>query len=229
MIFNHESPAFQEIWDKNTKRRKRNKYNGAYYYSKEICELMIPRIETDRNWFTVHVQGIMKNHSIVFIHEMFKYERYNDLKDYNDLVLVISHLHQYEHVKDLGKVIWLPMSVDTKYLEQFKAPKTKDVAYIGRSDKLKGLTLPQGIDYICDMPREQLLKEMAKYKQVYAVDRTAIEAMYLGCKVLPFDPRYPDPETTWFVLDSRQAAKMLQLQLCELKWKEAEAQENSSL
>ena len=59
------------------------------------------------------------------------------------------------------------------------------------------------------MDHDKLLKEMGKYKQVYAVGRTAIEAKILGCEVLPYDPRFPDP-CVWRILDNKDAAKILQ-------------------
>jgi hypothetical protein len=59
------------------------------------------------------------------------------------------------------------------------------------------------------MEHDELLREMAKYRRVYAVGRTAIEAKILGCEVLPYDQRFPDP-SIWKVLDSMDAAKMLQ-------------------
>ena len=59
------------------------------------------------------------------------------------------------------------------------------------------------------MEHEELLKEMGKYKQVYAVGRTAIEAKILGCEVLPYDPRFPDPNV-WVILDNKDAAMILQ-------------------
>ena len=57
-----------------------------------------------------------------------------------------------------------------------------------------------------------LLAEMAKYKRVYAVGRSAIEAKILGCKVMPYDERFPDPGR-WQILDTRDAARMLQNKL----------------
>ena len=53
---------------------------------------------------------------------------------------------------------------------------------------------------------------MAEYEQIYAVGRTAIEAKILGCEVLPYDVRYPDPRM-WKVIDNKDAAKLLQKKL----------------
>ena len=95
---------------------------------------------------------------------------------------------------------------------QYARPKTKKTAFVGRRAKRKNVELPEGIDYLEGMPRTKLLPAMAEYEEVYAVGRTAIEAKALGCKILPYDPRFPDPEI-WKVLDNREAARILQEQL----------------
>ena len=59
------------------------------------------------------------------------------------------------------------------------------------------------------MKRQDMLPIMARYRRAYAVGRTAIEARILGCDVLPYDPRFPDP-SVWKVVDNREAAAMLQ-------------------
>ena len=58
------------------------------------------------------------------------------------------------------------------------------------------------------MDRKNLLAKMASYRKVYAVGRTAIEARALGCEILPYDPRYPDP-SIWQVIDNKEAARIL--------------------
>lgn len=50
---------------------------------------------------------------------------------------------------------------------------------------------------------------VAKYRNALAVGRCAIEAMVLGCEILPYDRRCPDP-SIWRVVDNREAAQMLQ-------------------
>lgn len=110
-------------------------------------------------------------------------------------------------------MLHLPLSIDTAYVKQFRVEeKTKKVAFAGRKNKTIFGNLPDGIDYLCDMKREDLLRKMAQYEQIYAVGRTAIEAKVLGCEVLPYDVRYPNPEM-WRVMDNRDAAKLLQEKL----------------
>ena len=47
---------------------------------------------------------------------------------------------------------------------------------------------------------------------MYAVGRSAIEAKCLGCRIKPYDKRFPDPRI-WKVVDNKDAAKILQREL----------------
>ena len=68
---------------------------------------------------------------------------------------------------------------------------------------------------VCDLPREEMLARIARYKKCYAVGRTAIEAKILGCEILPYDPRFPDP-SIWKVFTYDDAVKLLQKKLDEI-------------
>ena len=68
------------------------------------------------------------------------------------------------------------------------------------------------MDVLCDMPQSELLREMAKYKTIYASGRTALQAKVLGCEVLPHETNFPDSRF-WKVVDNFEAAKILQNQL----------------
>lgn len=206
MIIDHNNIDYQA----KIKKIGRGKHNGAYYYSKEIVERIIPSIKTDRNWITVNI-GSGLDHSIVFIHNNKKPENYEHLAKYKDVILVCGVRETMEKVKHLGKPIYLPLSVNVSEVERYKTRKTKDAAFVGRRTKRTD-TLPRGIDYIENLPRTELLEEMAKYRNIYAVGRTAIEAKILGCKVLPYDKRYPHPQR-WRILDSLDAAEILQEKL----------------
>ena len=206
MIINHNHRAYKS----KAKRIGKNRYNGAYYYSKEICENIIPNVKTNRNWITINVPGFGCNHAIVFIHNNLHPEHYDWLSKYKDLILVCGVPETCNKVAHLGKAIYLPLSVDMPYVLKYAKPdKTKDTAFVGRVGKAKYGDLPQGIDYLCGMKRQDLLKRMADYRYVYAVGRTAIEAKILGCEVLPYDKRFPDPGF-WQILDNVQAAVILQ-------------------
>ena len=210
MIINHNYPKY-----KMTRALSgTNKYNGAYYYSLEICDRIIPNVETDYNWITVNM-GIGCGHSIVFIHNNLHPESYDWLKQYKDLILVCGIPETAEKMKYLGKTIYLPLSINVSEVEQYKCEKTKETAFAGRKSKRKDKYLGKGVDYLEGIPREALLSRMAEYRNIYAVGRTAIEAACLGCKILPYDDRFPDPNI-WKVIDNLEAAKMLQEELNKL-------------
>lgn len=203
MIINHENELYLE--------RKSTHQSGAYYYSKEICENIIPLIDTDRSWVTVNT-GTAVDHSIVFIHNNLNPQRYEYLLNYNDLILVCSQIETMDKVRKYGTPIYVPLSVDVDYVRKFRASKTKYCAYAGRKSKLWIPHKPiMNGDQIYG-EREHVLSEMAKYKYIYAVGRTAIEAKILGCEVLPFDYRYPNP-SIWQILDNKDGAKLLQIEL----------------
>ena len=192
------------------------RYNGAYYYSQEIVANIIPNVRTDRNWITINTPGLAMDHSIVFVHNNLRPELYEWLSAFDDLVLVCGIKETCEKVEHLGRAIYLPLSIDTKYVRKFKArKKTHKEAFAGRLSKRSNVAcLPEQIDYLGDIPRPQLLKAMSKYESIYAVGRTAIEAKCLGCKVKAYDPRFPNPDM-WNVLDNLEAARMLQKELDE--------------
>lgn len=209
MILNHESKAYNRKWAV----AGNNRYNGAYYYSKEICNNIIPYIDTDRNWVTVNCKGMCLNRSIVFIHNNVDISLYDWLKDYDDLILVCGIPETVEKVKHLGKAIYLPLSVDVAYVESFKVHPDEVLnrtAFAGRREK--AVNLPDEVDFLCDMPRHDLLQAMARYKYVYAVGRTAIEAKILGCKLKVYDGRFPKV-SRWKILDNSEAVKILQSEL----------------
>lgn len=206
MIIDYQHPAYQmkhrAMW--------RGQYNGAYYYSKEIRELLIPKIKTDRNWVTINIKGFAADHSIVFIHNNKHPKNYDWLSKYHDLILVVGAPETASKVAHLGKTIYLPLPIDEANVAQYIVEKDKEVCYAGRSQKFKGLKVSG--DPICDMPREDMLKRIAHYKKCYAVGRTAIEARILGCEILPYDPRFPDP-SIWQPFTYEQAAARLQKEL----------------
>lgn len=202
MIFSHENKEYVTT----------QKPNGAYLYSCEIVKYIIPKIKTDRNWVTIRQVPYAFDHSIVFIHNNLNPSFYDYLKNYNDLILVCGIPETCEKVKHLGKTIYLPLSVKINDIEKYKCQKTKDTCYAGRKGKFSSCNVDLSTPHVEDMEREEFLSEMAKYKKVYAVGRTAIEAKILGCKILPYDPRFPDP-SIWQILDTDEAIKILQKEL----------------
>lgn len=208
-VFSHLSPEYYT----------EHKENGAYLYSEEIVKYFIPKIKTDRNWVTIRKVPYCYDHSIVFIHNNLNPYFYDYLKNYKDLVLVCGVPETCEKVKHLGKTIYLPLSVCVKDVEKWKTKKTKDTCYAGRKGKFASCNVDLSTPHVESLKHEEFLKEVAKYKKVYAVGRTAIEARILGCKILPYDPRFPNPEV-WKIMDTSEAIKILQTELDNIDGKQ---------
>lgn len=207
MIVSHEHPSYSRVMAP---------YNGAYYYSKELVEKIIPFVKTDRNWITINIHGEAYDHSVVFIHNNLHPENYDWLMNYKDLILVCGVPKTTKWVQHLGTPIYLPLSVDVEYVQRFiKKRKTRRTAFAGRPAKKFDILFPTNIDFIEKLPRDEFLDAMSEYEEIFAVGRTAIEAKILGCKVLPYDPRFPDPEV-WEVRDCIDAVHDLNRMLKEI-------------
>lgn len=214
MIIDHTHPLYVK---KRNSMSNDGKYNGAYYYSKEIVKNIIPNVKTDRNWITIRLPEMTDHpdHSIIFIHNNRNPNYYNYLRSYKDCVLVCSlwsTVYNMQLIVGNDKVIYLPLSVDVDNVKKYRVKKkTKEVAYAGRKMKLSysNNRTPKNVDILSGMPQSKLLREMAKYKTIYASGRTAIQAKILECEVKPHETNFPDP-SVWKVVDNREAAKMLQ-------------------
>lgn len=210
-IFSHKSPTYVKRFPFAFQRR-----NGAYIYSQEICANIIPRVETDRAWVTINDNHTCWDGAIVFIHNNLHPEHYEWLSAFKDLILVCGIPETCEKVAHLGRAIYLPLSIDVEYVKRFACDeKIYDTAFVGRKSKMHYGEVPQGTVILSGMPRELLLAKVARFKSVYAVGRCAIEARALGCEILPYDARFPDP-SIWQVLDNKEAAKILQEKLDEI-------------
>lgn len=217
MIIDHTNPIYAK---KRNLLPNGDKYNGAYYYSKEIVKNIIPNVKTDRNWITIRLKELKDHpdHSIIFIHNNRNPNYYEYLQEYKDCILVCGLPSTAENVSFFGKSIYLPLSVDVGQVERYrKKTKTKECAYAGRRIKLYYATrsMPQDIDILSDMPQSKLLEEMSKYKKIYATGRTAIQAKILGCEIGVCDTRFPNSDI-WKIIDNKEAAKMLQKMLNEI-------------
>lgn len=210
-IIDHTCAEYKKKWLSAGFQR----YNGAYFYSLELVNNIIPHIHTDRNWVTINIPGKCFDHSIVFIHNNKNPERYEWLKNYKDLVLVCGVPQTCEKVKKYGTPIYLPLSVDVDEIKKHIHTKIHDKAYAGRSTKRLGIRFPKGTKFIQALPRDKFLDVLSQYKQVYAVGRVAIEAKILGCEILPYDPRYPDP-SIWKIIDNSEIISILQSRLDEI-------------
>ena len=216
-MITHEHPEYKKL----RRKIKNGKYNGCWYYSNEIVDNIIPRVKTWRDWNTVgrELTG-MCDHMIVFLHDNSTPWHYDWLKNYYDLVLVCSSKYTANSVKYFGHTVLLPMSVDTEYVRKFATEKTKDTCFVGNpwvKDNIRGITtgsngFPDNVDILSSLPREKLLKKLAKYRKAMAIDRCAIEAKVLGCELIDIDTRY-GCDNIGRVLDNRDAAKILQAEL----------------
>lgn len=219
IIVKHDNPNYLAKW---RALPEGSRYNGAYYYSKDIEKYIVPNIKTDRPINVIGVRGCGGKHRmIVFIHHYLHPEMYDWLKRYRDIIIVGSDKEFLEKLSHLGKTIHLPLSVNVEEIEKHKVKKkTKDACYMGNPWKFKqqelSELLPEDVDKFPPMPKEQLWDEVAKYKYCYAIGLCAIEAQVLGCKLKMSRYRYPHPAKSFPVLDCKDAAKILQEKLDEI-------------
>lgn len=211
MILDHTEPNYVK---KRNSLTGGNKFNGAYYYSREIVKNIIPHVKTDRNWVTVRLADTpIPEHSIVFIHNNRNPNYYEFLRNYKDLILVCGLERTVDNMQYFGKAIYLPLSIDVEYVKRFRVEeKTKEMAFAGRLIKISKMyhaPVPKECDILTNMSQHRLLQAMADYKKVYCTGRTALQAKVLGCEIGVHDPNFPDPRI-WNVIDNRNAAKMLQ-------------------
>ena len=194
--------------------------NGAYYYSKELLENIVPHIKTKRSWVLINVEKQCVDNAIVFIHNNKNPERYYWLEPYKNLILVCSQPKTLKAMIEMFPkfhCIYIPLSIDTEYVKQFRAKrKTKDTAYFGRLEKCPETILEnEKIDKIYgDEPREKLLKKVAKYNNVYAIGRCALEVKCLGGKVITHDGEYEGVD--FALLDNKEVIPELQRLINEI-------------
>lgn len=201
--------------------------NGALIYSINICKYFIPNIKTNRSWVTINTHQCVDN-AIVFIHSNVDIDsKYGFLKDYKNLILVCSQKSTMYKVRKYGHAIYLPLSIDVEYTKKFNEhAKDKSVCYAGRkgkiySDRLRKLP---NVDFLENLSHESMLRKLSRYRNVYAVGITALEAKVLGCRILPYDDRYPDV-SVWQVKDCREMIPILQEKLDKIDGKELEQNE----
>lgn len=172
------------------------KHNGAYYYSKEIVENFIPSIKTDYNWQTINHQKAPE-HCIVFVHSNNALNRYDYLLKYSDVILVCSTHHSMEQLQKKGhkQVCYVPLSIDTNYLNNFKNDNKEGTIACGNiwafTNQTKEMFKLNNITHYHDLERDELLTLMSKAETVYAIGRTAMEAIYLGANVIQPEKEYP--------------------------------------
>lgn len=186
--------------------------NGAYWYAKEIEDIILPAL--DMNLYvitagsTLHKANEVPNDALVICHSNDKPRNSYMHLFHKNILWVCSKPSTVLIMQSYGeKAVYVPLSIDTEYVKQFKTKKTREIAFVGnawgyKSDYLA--SLPKDVHQLTNLPRDQLLTEMAKYKTVIADGRCNIEAQVLGCKVQL--PKYDKFETIEReVVDSRDA------------------------
>lgn len=214
-IFSHLSKEYKEY----CKKFNIVPDNGAYYYSKELVENVIPNIKTKRDWVLVNIPYNCYDKAIVFIHNNKNPERYWWLGQFKDLILVCSNPKTLEFMIELFPkfhIIMIPLSIDTKYVSQFKVKrKTKNTTYYGRLEKCpKDILEDDTITKIYGKDREKNLREVAKFKNVYSIGRCQLEAKCLGCNVISHEGEYNN--IYWNMLDNKEIIPELQRLLNEI-------------
>ena len=209
-MITHEHPEYREL----RRSTGNGKYNGCYYYAKEILDNIIPNVKTARDWNTIgrELEGTHDG-MIVFLHDNSTPWHYQWLKKYNDLILVCSSQYTADCVAYSGKTIVLPMSIDTEYVKQFRTKKTKGTCFVGNAWVRNNIVgnIPHGVRFFSSMPRTKLLRAVAPYRKAFAIDRCAQEVQVLGCELLDLETSYRCD--SFKVLDNRDAAKILQAEL----------------
>lgn len=205
MIISHLSEEYKKLPIEHN--------NGAFYYSKDLVENIIPFIKTDRNWICINAENTCLDHSIVFIHNNKNPERYTWLAEYKDLILVCSSIKTLQTMIEMFPkfhCIFIPLSIDTAYVEKFRVKrKTKKIAYFGRMEKIpESIAKDETIDKITGLDRDELLRTVAKYKTVYAIGRCAVEAKCLGCEVISHEGEFENK--SWDVIDNKEIIPELQ-------------------
>lgn len=213
-IVSHLSPEYKALKIPHT--------NGAYFYSVDLVNNIIPKIKTDRNWILINAEHQCFDHSIVFIHNNAHPERYTWLLGHKDLILVCSTYYSLKIMQIMFPkfhCIYIPLSIDTKYVKQFKPKrKSKETAFFGRLCKCPREILENDkITKIAGDDRESLLKEVGKFKKVYAIGRCALEAKCLGCKVINHKGEYDGEK--FRLLDNKDIIPELQRLINEIDGK----------
>lgn len=186
--------------------------NGSYWYSKEIENIILPHI--NKKLFIVTSGAKLYNRleipngAIVVCHDNRNTKTsYASLFGKN-ILWICSKYSTLKIMESLNeRCVYIPLSIDTNYVKKFKSKKTEKIAFVGNSWNFKKNylnSLPKDIKKISNLERDELLAEMAKYKNIIAEGRCLMEAQVLGCKSEV--PKYEDLESVYVeALDSLKA------------------------
>lgn len=186
--------------------------NGSYWYAKELEEIILPKINLDIFIVTAGAKLYkayeIPDGAVVVCHDNRDTQNSYGKLFGKDILWVCSKHSTVDTLRSYGeKAVYVPLSIDSKYVKKFKRKKTKDIAFVGNAWAFKESylkSLPSDIVQLSGLQRNDLLKEMAKYKRVIAEGRCLMEAQALGskCEV----PKYENIEAVYVdLLDSRDA------------------------
>ena len=201
LYFSHLSPEYKALGLPKT--------NGAYWYSKELVENILPKIKTERPFVTINLDPFCCDNAIVIIHNNIDQKGYEWLSRFKNLICLCSKIEALCNLVEMlpkAHVVFLPMSIDTTYVKKFKAKKkTRNACYFGRLATVPN-DLPKNVKILGNHDREETLKEVAKYKTVYARGRCLLEAKCLGCKTISTSKMTGSED----LIDNKDAIKLLQ-------------------
>lgn len=207
IVYGTQSDRFKEWRNKQTT----GKENGAYYYAREIEENILPVIDLHEFILTagatLYIAKDIPDGAVVVCHDnRSTRQSYGHLFN-KGITWICSKQSTVEALVSYGEHgVYVPLSIDTEYVKQFKRKKTEDIAYVGNSWAFKREylnALPANVEQLSGMDRVKLLQEMAKYKRVIAEGRCLMEAQVLGSKTEV--PKYDNAESVFVkALDNRQ-------------------------
>lgn len=227
-VYDHEnSPIWSAIY--KDKFARLGKTNGAYTYSQEIVKYHIPVMKKVLEQY----QLFFNNPTIITVGNSY------DIQDIGGTDLFINYLHEklgrdlervkkslilpIPHIFITGRIevkeelnkrgipcIWLPMSVDINYLNQYKKEDNERyntrVIFFGNKYFNKKLTYRHwkkllnqkgiALDSICNniyykqkigidkLTREEIISVLCDYKYAIASGRCALECLALGVKTI---------------------------------------------
>lgn len=198
--------------------------NGGYQYAKEIESNILPSITSEATIVTVGL-SLYETEEIPYGSIAVCHQNRDPIEAYahfmkRGFVWVCSKHSTVDILRKYGQTaVYIPLSIDTAYVAQYKTKKTKDIAYVGNAWDFKKdylASLPEHIDQLSGLPRDELLREMAKYKRVIAEGRCLMEAQVLGAKGEV--PQYPDGKEAVFVepLDNRDTIEYWKILFAEV-------------
>ena len=206
-IIGVQSDRFK-AWHSNSGESKNN---GAYWYAKEIEKNILPKLkDLDTTIVTAGATLLKKQpamYSVVVCHDnRSTISSYRHLLKLGNTFICSKHSTADTLTKAGEKAVYVPLSIDTRYVAKYKTDKTEDIAYVGNPWAFKQSylkSLPDNVVQLSGMERLDLIKAMAKFKRVIAEGRCMMEAQVLGCETEV--PVYPDGHESVYVeaLDNR--------------------------